>query len=268
MHEKRLVGMGLLLGMVLMPTAAMACVVCFQAQLWYIYPPIIEWAWIGFFWFLSLVILQNFSGNLVPNFPKSILSPFLWLLLACLLGGMMMGFLPFVFLLLFPLQATLSTYRDASPDLGKTSKAAVYLVGVLFISIFLWTILSETVNPTPRDPVSTILQTPGSGLQSTTITKLAIEKPFPLESFRQIVREGDSSTVWVVSKHLLENGNLSIEVPLCIEALERFEQNHGDRGNRQSFESILLGYTNLGLPENSSAETWRKAWEAQKRTNL
>jgi hypothetical protein len=261
MHEKRLVGIGLLLGILLMPTMAMACAICVEAQLWCLYPPIVLWKWVGLFWFITLIVIQNLSGNLVPRFPKGIISPVIGLVVVCLLGGSMLASVPFIALILFCIIPIVAVWKNESSRLGRKFQTAIYLSAVIPILFFAGTILNETINPTPRDPVSVILATTGTGVHRVKINKLAKQTPFPLESFRELVTKGDSYTVQTITDDLLKNGDLEIDIPICIDALERFENNHNDQTFRRTIEETLRKYTLLNLPKNSTAEQWRNAWE-------
>lgn len=243
--------------------AAQACGACVNAAAEYSVPGALLGSPLVLVWF---GIVASQLNKLAPDtewVPKPLMTAAIILILI-VAGLACLG--PFVALppLLFCIGWGAASFRSGFAEkhgAGFTRK--LRRTSVVCAAVFLAFVISSTCIRLFRTEASYIMTWEKTGAGRMELQRLLQSEPASLPNLRQLVIEGNASLATAAAKRLATVGEPQTDVPILIEALERFRFEPDGASSAADLEAALRSLSGSNLPAESTVDQWRQEWQRQ-----
>lgn len=241
------------------PTIAYACNACVVAQLCYGTPGSLLVALVSTAWFflnITLLAKMKYRPPLTPSF---------------LIGTLVVGLLTFsavfsawLFFLFLSIPCVIAwiwAFTPATKSYPRKTLFALRIIGLLALLILMVGIPIARHQARLKSRIDYILEKSGTVLLARLFGELRAEEPRSLVDYRRILHEGDDFVANRAARRLAVVGDPTIDVPLLIDALERFSEDQPYPRLTYQIRKALSKLSGLALPNDATPDLWRSQWQ-------
>lgn len=243
-------------GLAVLASPVAACGLCAVEAAKYTYPPLNAWIAIG----VALFALHTIADQMYRPEPRVMPRPiFAWVIVAAsALSLPVMGPTIAFFCILILVVATLGFFIRGRKLATPKRRQAFYFTTTVALIAAAGFSLAEIISPTPRDPVSVIAWGYSGPVARQQFKALGDAGAASAPQYRELLVKGNDYYAGESAKRLATIGDAHTDVPLIIDALERFQTQAPYSG--YAFQDALNQITGLNLPRETTVEQWRSAW--------
>lgn len=244
----------------LLTEPVLGCSMCMFAIADYAFPPSFYWAGIAGVWYIGQGAISEF-GNQKTIFQLKLLGSILLVLALAFIAMAFVGPWVMFFLFLGPAPAFFTSLMKPSSH----ARRLTVVLGATFAGLLLVSSVFAFYRSSQMTKSDYILRWTGTSLHRQLIREMKNEGPASLPVLRQLLREGDSHTVYLASNALGEiSDDQDADMRLLIEKYRSVYAEKSSSDWSFGFWGMALrSLSGLELPDGASPDEWEQAWSAK-----